>query len=314
MRGPANIFSVDVEDYFHVEAFSDIVLRDRWSSYPLRVEANTRRVLDLLDEHHVEATFFVLGWVADRLPQLVREIAARGHEVGCHSYWHRLIYTLTPREFAEDTARAKSAIEQAAGQAVHGYRAPSYSITRRSLWALEVLAEAGFTYDSSIFPVRHDTYGIPDAPRAPFRITTTSGPIVEYPIATFRLPVGPNFPVGGGGYLRLLPFWYTRIGVARAAAERLPLVAYIHPWEIDPQQPRLPGRARSRFRHYTNLSRTRGKLSALLRLGSFTSFAKSGLAADAPTTHFGVLGGIDEDSSGRNWAGGAVLERRRREI
>ena len=273
-----NVFSVDVEDYFQVEAFADIVPREQWSRYTLRVEANTLRILDLLDEHRVNATFFVLGWVAERVPRLVREIASRGHEVGCHSYWHRLIYSLTPREFAEDTSRAKGVIEQAAGQPVRGYRAPSYSITRQSLWALDVLVQAGFTYDSSIFPIRHDTYGIPDAPRAPFRITTPSGPIVEYPITTFRFRVGPNLPVGGGGYLRLLPFWYTRIGVARAAAEHLPLLAYIHPWEIDPEQPRVPARARSRLRHYTNLTRTRDKLGALLRLGEFSSFAGSGLA------------------------------------
>lgn len=285
--GTAKVFSVDVEDYFHVEAFSDIVPRERWSSYTLRVDGNTRRILDLLDEHQATATFFVLGWVAERLPHLVRDIAARGHEIACHSYWHRLIYTLTPREFAEDTARAKGIIEQAAGYAVRGYRAPSYSITRRSLWALEILAEAGFTYDSSIFPITHDTYGIPDAPRAPFRIRTPSGAIVEFPITTFRFRAGPNLPVGGGGYLRLLPFWYTRIGVARAEAEHLPLLAYIHPWEIDPDQPRLAGRARSRFRHYTNLSRTRDRLAALLRLGSFTSFAQSGLADGAPTINFG---------------------------
>ena len=277
-----NVFSVDVEDYFQVEAFSDVVPRDRWSSYPLRVESNTRRLLDLLDERGVEATFFVVGWVAERLPELVREIAARGHELGCHSYWHRLIYKLDRAEFAADTRRAKDVIEQAAGSAVVGYRAPSYSITGASLWALEVLVEAGFTYDSSIFPIRHDVYGIPGAPRGPFRVSTPSGSIVEYPITTFRIGNGPNLPVGGGGYLRLLPFWYTRFGFERARAENLPLIAYVHPWEIDPGQPRLPGRARSRFRHYTNLSRMHGRLEALLRLGEFSSFAKSGLAESAP--------------------------------
>ena len=312
---PAHVFSVDVEDYFQVEAFSDIVPRERWSSYPLRVEDNTSRILDLLDEHRVQGTFFVLGWIAERLPHLVRAIAARGHEIGCHSYWHRLIYSLTPREFAEDTERAKHVIEQAAGQPVRGYRAPSYSITRRSLWALDVLAQAGFTYDSSIFPIRHDTYGIPDAPRAPFRVATPSGALVEYPITTFRFRVGPNLPVGGGGYLRVLPFWYTRIGVARAAAEHLPLLAYIHPWEIDPGQPRFHGRARSRLRHYTNLSRTQNRLAALFRLGRFTSFADSGLACGRTNDLVQVFQeAFDEDSNGRNWAGGAVLERRRRTV
>jgi polysaccharide deacetylase family protein (PEP-CTERM system associated) len=280
-----NVFSVDVEDYFHVEAFSDIVPRNKWDTYSLRVEANTHRVLDLLDEHKTEATFFVLGWVAERMPQLVREIHARGHELACHSYWHRLIYKLDRAEFADDTRRAKDIIEQAAGVPVFGYRAPSYSVTPASLWALDALAEAGFTYDSSIFPIRHDVYGIPTAPRAPFRTDTPSGPIVEFPITTFRLPRGPNLPVGGGGYLRLLPFWYTRVGYRRARADNLPLIAYIHPWEVDPDQPRLPGRARSKLRHYTNLARTYDRLGALLRLGTFTSFAKSGLAALAPVNN-----------------------------
>lgn len=281
-RSLTNVFSVDVEDYFHVEAFSDIVSRDAWPSYSLRVEANTQRVLDLLDEHHVEATFFVLGWVAERMPHLVREIASRGHELACHSYWHRLIYKLSPQEFASDTFRAKEVIEQAAGQRVFGYRAPSYSVTRNSLWALEILTECGFTFDSSIFPIRHDVYGIPDAPRGPFQVATPSGRLTEYPITTFRMGAGPNFPVGGGGYLRLLPFWYTRLGALRAAAENVPLIAYVHPWEVDPDQPRLPGRPRSRLRHYTNLSRMHARLDALLRLGTFTSFAKSGLAEGAP--------------------------------
>jgi polysaccharide deacetylase family protein (PEP-CTERM system associated) len=173
-------------------------------------------------------------------------------------------------------------IEQAAGRPVFGYRAPSYSVTRKSLWALEILIECGFTFDSSIFPIRHDVYGIPDSPRGPFQVVTPSGRLTEYPITTFRVGFGPNFPVGGGGYLRLLPFWYTRVGAARAAAENVPLIAYVHPWEVDPDQPRLPGRPRSRLRHYTNLSRMYGRLGALLSLGRFTSFAKSGLGEAAP--------------------------------
>jgi polysaccharide deacetylase family protein (PEP-CTERM system associated) len=272
-----NIMSVDVEDYFHVEAFSSVVDRADWDGYACRVEANTQRLLDLLEECNVEATFFILGWVADRYPHLVREIVTRGHEPACHSYWHRLIYRLEPCEFAEDTRRAKDAIEQAAGVSVCGYRAPSYSVTRRSLWALETLAELGFTYDSSIFPIHHDVYGIPDAPRYPFRIQTSSGPLNEYPITTFRLLGRRNWPVGGGGYLRILPFWYTQMGCARAAREQLPLIAYIHPWEIDPDQPRLEGRLRSRLRHYTNLTRTEPRLRDLLRAGTFTSFRRSGL-------------------------------------
>lgn len=270
---PQGIFSVDVEDYFHVEAFSDVVDRTAWESFSCRVEDNTRRLLDLADRHGIRGTFFILGWVAERYPKLVREIVARGHEPACHSYWHRLIYRLTPEEFAEDTATAKTAIEQAGGVAVRGYRAPSYSITADSLWALDILAGLGFTYDSSIFPIQHDVYGIPDAPRTPFRFMTPSGPILEFPITTFRLSGERNWPVGGGGYLRLLPFWYTRVGVVRASRQHVPIIVYVHPWEIDPSQPRLDGRLRSRVRHYTNLSTTEAKLERLFGLANFSTFA-----------------------------------------
>jgi len=259
-----------------VEAFTGVVNRSQWDSYPCRVENNTRRLLDILDEHATPATFFILGWVAERFPGLVREIVARGHEPACHSYWHRLIYTLDPEEFRQDTRRAKDAIEQAAGSAVYGYRAPSYSITARSLWALEILAELGFTYDSSIFPIRHDIYGTPDAPRAPFRMTTAGGPLLEYPITTFRCFGKHNLPVGGGGYLRILPFWYTRFGISRARREGLPLIVYLHPWEIDPDQPRIQAPLKSRCRHYTNLDKMDGRLRRLLGYMHFTCFRDSG--------------------------------------
>ena len=282
-----NVISVDVEDYFQVEAFTDIVEREQWASYPSRVENNTLRMLDLLDEGGVKGAFFVLGWVADRFPALVREIVRRGHEPACHSYWHRLIYNLDPREFRADTLRAKNCIEQAAGVRVEGYRAPSFSITARSLWAFDILAELGFTYDSSVFPIHHGTYGIPAAPRFPFRVDTPSGPLVEFPITTFRL-AGPNLPVGGGGYLRLLPFWYTRLGLRRAQAERIPVIVYVHPWEIDPEQPVLPGRWKSRLRHYRNLGKTAARLQRLLRLAEFSTFRDSGLAEHAQPAHIGA--------------------------
>ncbi|HZU26269.1 MAG TPA: XrtA system polysaccharide deacetylase [Bryobacteraceae bacterium] len=272
---PRNIVSVDVEDYFHVEAFSAIVPRERWESYACRVEPNTHRVLDLFDQAGVKATFFILGWVAERYPHLVREIVSRGHEPACHSYWHRLIYSLTPAEFAEDTKRAKACIEQAAGMPVHGYRAPSFSITPRSLWAPTVLAEAGFTYDSSIYPVHHDTYGFRGVPRRPFVIQTAAGNLTEFPMPTFK--VGSlNMPFGGGGYLRIFPSWYTRLGLRRAWAEGLPVVSYIHPWEFDPEQPRMRARLKSRLRHYTNLSHTAERLRRLLALGDFRSFRDRG--------------------------------------
>jgi polysaccharide deacetylase family protein (PEP-CTERM system associated) len=289
--GPPNIASVDVEDYFHVEAFARVIDRAQWSEYTPRVEANTRRLLDLFDESGVHGTFFILGWVAERFPALVREIVARGHEPACHSYWHRLIYTLSPDEFRQDTGRAKSVIEDACGQPVTGYRAPSFSITRRSRWALEILVESGFKYDSSVFPVTHDVYGVPDAPRGPFIVDTPSGPILEYPMTTFRIALGrnaagPNLPVAGGGYLRMLPAWYTRWGAGRAWQEGLPLISYVHPWEIDPGQPRIAAPLKSRLRHYTNLGKTEDRLRQLFGLGEFGPFDGSSIGARAQSYDF----------------------------
>jgi polysaccharide deacetylase family protein (PEP-CTERM system associated) len=274
---PKNVVSVDVEDYFHAEIFSSVVQCSDWESCPTRVESNTRRLLALFSTCNVQATFFIVGWVAEKFPHLVREIAALGHELACHSYWHRLIYQLRPEDFREDTHRAKSIIEQVAGQPIFGYRAPTYSIVDASLWALDILMELGFTYDSSIYPIRHDRYGMPGAPRAPFRIRTASGSLIEYPLTTFRL-AGHRFPVGGGGYLRLLPTWYTSMGIKRAHNDGLPIITYIHPWEIDPEQPRLPIKFLSRLRHYVNLSRTYERLADMLNTKTFTSFRESHLA------------------------------------
>jgi polysaccharide deacetylase family protein (PEP-CTERM system associated) len=281
-----NVFSVDVEDYFHVEAFSDVVDRASWPSYPQRVDANTRRLLDLLDEHQVSATFFILGWVAERHPRLVQEIVRRNHEPACHSYLHRPIFRLDPNSFRRDTLRAKAVIEQAAGTGINGYRAPSFSITADSLWAFDVLAETGFTYDSSVFPIRHDVYGMPQAPRRPFRVETTSGVLLEFPLSTFRVANRWNLPVGGGGYLRILPFWYTRLGAQRVRREELPFIAYVHPWELDPDQPRLSGRIRSRLRHYTNLKATEQRLRKLIQTMEFGSFRDSGWPDVLPTVSF----------------------------
>lgn len=273
---PAGILSVDVEDYFHVEAFADRVQRSQWEDYPSRVEANTNVILDLFDDCRVKGTFFILGWVAERHPQIVREISRRGHEIACHSYWHRLIYRLSPEEFREDTRRAKQEIEDAASAPVDGYRAPSFSVVQKSWWALEILAELGFRYDSSVFPIRHDLYGIPGAPRTPFRVDTAAGSIAEFPMTTFRWMGNTNLPVGGGGYLRIFPEFVTRIGVRKAWNEGLPLITYIHPWEVDPGQPRLEGRATSRLRHYTNLSKTTERLRNLIGSVRFSSFRDSG--------------------------------------
>ncbi len=272
-----DVISVDVEDYFSAEAFAKVVDRSDWGNRPSRVEANTKRILELFAEAGVRGTFFVLGWVAERYPGLVREIAAEGHELACHSYWHRRINTLRPDEFREDTQRAKDLVEQCSGHAIYGYRAPTFSVTVETLWALEILVELGFRYDSSVFPIHHDRYGIPQSPRYPYRVMTAAGPIIEYPMTTFRLWGKHNLPVAGGGYLRLLPWWYTRLGLDRAKKHGIPVVAYIHPWEIDAGQPRLDLGLKTNIRHYTNLGKTSDRLSAMLRSGDFTSFADSGL-------------------------------------
>jgi polysaccharide deacetylase family protein (PEP-CTERM system associated) len=259
-----NAMSIDVEDYFHVSAFDGLVPRSRWDTMESRVCANTMRLLDIFDEFNVRSTFFVLGWVGERHPDLVATIARRGHEIASHGYAHRLIYDQTPAAFRDDVRRAKGILEDAGGRAVCGYRAPSYSITPRSLWALDVLAEEGYEYDSSIFPIRHDRYGIPVSGRKPYRIDRGGRTLIEVPGSTAR--VGPlNLPVAGGGYFRLLPYWWTRWGIARInETEQRPAVFYLHPWEIDPDQPRMQVGRLSRFRHYRHLDQTESRLRQLL--------------------------------------------------
>lgn len=281
-----DVLSVDVEDYYQVEAFAKVVSRDSWPTFSSRVRENTGRVLELFARHNVSATFFVLGCVAERFPALVREIAAAGHEVACHGHDHRRVTTLTREQFRTDLRRASAAIEDACGLKVEGYRAPTFSITGQNLWALEVLAEEGFTYDSSIFPIRHDNYGISDAPRFPHRrFLPNGGSIFEFPMSTVRLG-GMNMPVGGGGYLRLLPMQFTNWAVRRIHhQEGQPVIVYFHPWEVDPGQPRLQGPWKSRFRHYTNLGKTLQRLDELLSQNRFESHIDSMLRHDrrAPT-------------------------------
>ncbi len=268
-----NAMTVDVEDYFQVSAFDTVVRREDWSSMPSRVVANTRRLLELFDRHAVKGTFFVLGWVAERFPALVRDIGGAGHELASHGYGHRLVYEQSPEEFRADVRRAKAVIEDAGGQQVRGYRAPSFSITDRSLWALDVLLDEGYAYDASIFPIRHDRYGIPDAPRHRHEIRRAGGILLEAPGSTVRL-AGMNLPVAGGGYFRLLPYRWTRWGIARLnQVERQPAIFYLHPWEIDPGQPRLNAAALSRYRHYRNLDKTHTRLERLLQDFRFTSMS-----------------------------------------
>ncbi|WP_298435912.1 XrtA system polysaccharide deacetylase [Geobacter sp.] len=268
-----NALTIDVEDYFHVTAFERSVARDDWDKYSLRVEGNTEKVLDILEKKKIRATFFILGWVAERCPGLVREIGRRGHEIACHGYAHELIYRIGPERFRDDVRRAKALLEDTSGARVFGYRAPSYSITARSLWALDILVEEGFFYDSSIFPISHDIYGIPGGERFPHEIETQAGMIREFPMTTFPLRIGwwnPRLPVAGGGYLRLFP----ALLVGRAikyinSHERQPAVVYFHPWEMDPGQPRIRAGLKSRFRHYLNLAKMEAKIDYLLEMLRF---------------------------------------------
>jgi polysaccharide deacetylase family protein (PEP-CTERM system associated) len=259
-----NAMSVDVEEYFHASALEQAAPRSSWESLPTRVVPTTQTLLELFASRNVKATFFILGWVADKYPALVRDIAAAGHEIASHGYWHQIVYALSPTEFRDDISRSKKVLEDLAGTPVTGYRAPSFSITRKSLWALDILAEEGYLYDASIFPVRHDRYGIPDAPRHSYALAQGDRQLTEVPPSTIRLG-GQNLAVAGGGYFRLLPYGWTRSGMARLNNhERRPAIFYLHPWEIDTEQPRLPVGLVTRLRHYGNLGRTAGRLARLL--------------------------------------------------
>ena len=257
-----NAMTVDVEDYFHASTFDRVVSRLSWAERESRVVGATEILLDCFESAGIHGTFFILGWVAERHPQLVRDIAAAGHEIASHGFQHQLVYLLTPDQFREDVRRAKAVIEDASGIAVRGYRAPSFSIVESSLWALDVLIEEGHAYDASIFPIHHDRYGIADAPRQTHRIDRPSGSIVEVPASTVR--VGRhNLPIAGGGYFRLLPYGWTRWGMARLNNIGEPAVFYIHPWEVDPEQPRLPVGRLTSLRHYRGLAKTLDRLELL---------------------------------------------------
>ncbi len=268
-----NAMSVDVEDYFQVSAFDRIVSRHAWDSFDSRVVENTHRVLELFDRADVRATFFVLGWIAERFPALVREIAAAGHEVASHGYHHQLVYMLTPQQFREDVRSSKHLLEQIIGAPVIGFRAPSFSIIESTLWALDVLLEEGYMYDASIFPIHHDRYGIPDAERHVHILRRAAGTLVEMPASTVRIGQ-VNLPIGGGGYFRMLPYGWTRWGIRRVnRTERQPVVFYFHPWEVDPDQPRFEIGRTTRFRHYTGLRTTADRLRRLVGDFHFDSVA-----------------------------------------
>ncbi|MBI1852951.1 MAG: DUF3473 domain-containing protein [Planctomycetes bacterium] len=267
-----NALSFDVEEYFQVSNFASIAPVERWETFDSRLDVGIDRILALLDEHRVHATFFVLGWNAQRRPDLVRRLAALGHEIASHGMSHRLVYDIGPEAFRDEARRSKALLEDLAGRPVLGYRAPSFSVTRESLFALDVLAEEGYRYDSSIFPVRHHRYGIPDAPRHPHRVGP-GGALWEFPPLAVRC-AGINIPLAGGGYLRLLPASLVVAGIRKANREGVPAMTYLHPWEFDPDQPRLCGPSLTRFRHYVNLGRTAMKLGAILRRVEFDTAAR----------------------------------------
>ena len=275
-RAP-NALTVDVEEYFQVEAVAHLVAREEWDGLESRVVWETGRLLDLFAREGVHATFFTLGWVARRHPALVRRIVAEGHELACHGDGHRMITQMTREAFREDIHRAKASLEDIAGVRVDGYRAPTFSVVERTRWALDVLRDEGFRYDASIFPIRHDRYGIPDAPRRPHRITSGEGAgMVEFPSSTMAV-LGRNLPVGGGGYLRLLPMAYTRWALDRIASEG-PFMVYLHPWEIDAQQPRFGLGRLSSLRAYHNLDAMLDRLASLIRAYPFDT-ARASLSA-----------------------------------
>ncbi|MES2822417.1 MAG: XrtA system polysaccharide deacetylase [Pseudomonadota bacterium] len=269
--------TVDVEDYFHVAAFNKAISPADWDNWPTRVEANTHKLLQLFTDKNIKITFFILGWVAERYPELVKTIRAQGHEIASHGYSHQLIYKQTPEVFRAETAKSKQILEDLGQAPVIGYRAASYSITRKSLWALDTLAELGFTWDSSIFPTRHDNYGIPGSPEEPYRIITHSGAILtEFPLTTARV-FGQSVPAAGGGYFRQYPYALSRWLFDRASLNQSkPQIFYLHPWEIDPDQPRVPNASWfSNFRHYTNLKRCFPRLERMIDDFQFGTISES---------------------------------------
>lgn len=261
--GPLNAMTIDVEDYFQVSAFERYVPREDWERTRTRVEANVDTILELLDAQGIKATFFTLGWIAERHPQMVRRLVQEGHEVASHGWSHVRVTEQNPTQFREDVLRTKQQLEDLTGEPILGYRAASYSIGRDNLWALDVLNETGHAYSSSIFPIRHDLYGMPEAPRFAYR--PHNDDFIEFPVTTVNI-AGRNFPCAGGGWFRLIPYAGMRWAMRRVnAQDRQPVIFYFHPWEIDPKQPRLDGLdARTRFRHYFNLDRTKSRLERLL--------------------------------------------------
>ncbi len=260
-----NALTFDVEDYFQVEAFKDFIRYEEWPTYQCRVVENTQRIVEILDERHVKATFFILGWIAERFPSMVTQLASEGHEIATHGYAHQMVYKQTPAFFEDDLAKSVAVLEQLSGKPVLGYRAPTYSIVEESFWAFDILIKHHLQYDTSIFPITHDRYGVPDSERFPHYIQRPDGNrILEFPLSTIRIGKW-NFPVAGGGYLRLLPYWMLKRGIQSLNTHQQPCIMYLHPWELDPEQPRIANiPLKTRFRHYVNLHTTSTKLRRLI--------------------------------------------------
>ena len=266
-----NVLTIDVEDWFQVETLSESIGSNEWEGFKSRLLPNLLKILNLLEEKKIKATFFVLGWIAERFPDLVLMIKQQGHEIGSHGYAHQLVYKQDEKSFEEDVKKSKDILENIIEEKILGYRAPSFSIIPSCFWAYNILAKLGIKYDSSIFPVRHLTYGIPDAPRFPFTINLDGGnKIMEFPLSTVRI-FGQNFPVGGGGYLRLFPYAYTRWSIKNLNRQNKRAIVYFHPWEIDPHQPKQKVKISSRIRHYSNLSVMQDRVERLLNDFDFGS-------------------------------------------
>lgn len=277
--------TIDVEDYVHVAAFADVILPSEWENYPSRVVRNTEQILQLFCDKNIQATFFCLGWVAEREPELIKTIAQAGHEIASHGYSHQLVYSQTPEVFKDEAQRSKSLLEDITQQEVTGYRAASYSITAKSIWALEILSGLGYTWDSSIFPIKHDNYGMPNSPEHPYKIELESGrSITEFPLTTAK--VGPlSLPAAGGGYFRQYPYALSRWLFNRASENQTkPQIFYLHPWEVDPAQPRIANASLfSKFRHYTNLKRCMPRLERIVDDFQFTTMTKALKSAELST-------------------------------
>ncbi len=261
-----NALTFDIEDYYQVEAFKNYITFEEWPQYPSRVEANTQKILDILAEYNARATFFTLGWIAERFPEMVTRIIDGGHELATHGYAHHMVYKQTPAEFEADLAKSIEVLERLSGKKILGYRAPTYSIIEDSYWAFDTLIKYHLVYDSSIFPITHDRYGVPNSERFPYRVERDHGAsIMEFPLSTLRLWKW-NFPIAGGGYLRLFPYWLLKYSLRSLNRQHKPGILYLHPWELDPDQPRIQNiPVTTRFRHYVNLRSTADKLRRLLR-------------------------------------------------